>query len=72
MSQKDSLLDGLMKGLGRRLGTRRRDVHQAIERFNEELHKDETSHPDTAGATAVPDEPATPSGADQDTDAAAG
>lgn len=41
MSPKDSMLDGFMKGLGKKLGTRRREVHQAIERFNDELHKDE-------------------------------
>ncbi|MBI1295174.1 hypothetical protein GC175_09460 [bacterium] len=43
MSPKDSMLDGFMKGLGKKLGARRREVHQAIERFNEEVNKDESN-----------------------------
>jgi hypothetical protein len=39
----DSFLDGLMKGLGKQLGKRRRDVNKAIERFHEENKKDETA-----------------------------
>ena len=47
MAEKDSKLDSLMKGIGRRLGTRRRDVHKAIERFHEEVNNDETPMTDT-------------------------
>jgi hypothetical protein len=43
VSPKDSMLDGFMKGLGKKLGARRREVHQAIERFNEEVNKDEVN-----------------------------
>jgi hypothetical protein len=61
VSPKDSMLDGFMKGLGKKLGTRRREVHQAIQRFNEELNQDEPgkgvpgkdSAPATATATAT-------------------
>lgn len=51
MAQKDSMLDGFMKGLGKKLGTRRRDVHQAIKRFNQELNQDETPVPPKATPT---------------------
>ena len=57
MSPKDSMLDGFMKGLGKKLGTRRREVHQAIQRFNEELNQDEPGKgvpgKDSATATAT-------------------
>ncbi|MBX3001219.1 MAG: hypothetical protein KF893_22050 [Caldilineaceae bacterium] len=39
---KDSFLDSLMKGVGKQLGKRRRDVNKAIERFHEENNKDES------------------------------
>lgn len=38
MSSKDSMLDSLMKGIGRQLGKRRKEVHQAIDRFKEEAN----------------------------------
>lgn len=38
---KDSFLESLMKGVGKQLGKRRRDVNKAIERFHEENNKDE-------------------------------
>ncbi len=47
MAEKDSKLDSLMKGIGRRLGKRRRDVHKAIDRFHEEVNNDETAMTDT-------------------------
>lgn len=57
MSPKDSMLDGFMKGLGKKLGTRRREVHQAIQRFNEELNQEEpgkgVSGKDSATASAT-------------------
>jgi Sec-independent protein translocase protein TatA len=39
--KNDSFLDGLMKGVGRKLGARRRQVHESIERFHEELQKED-------------------------------
>ena len=56
MSPKDSMLDGFMKGLGKKLGTRRREVHQAIQRFNEELNQDEPGKgvPDKESAPVAP------------------
>lgn len=38
---KDSFLDSLMMGLGKQLGKRRRDVHKAIDRFQEEVNQDD-------------------------------
>jgi hypothetical protein len=47
---KDSFLDGLMKGVGKQLGKRRRDVNKAIDRFHEEANKDEMKAPEPVSA----------------------
>jgi Sec-independent protein translocase protein TatA len=39
--ENDSFFEGLMKGVGRKLGERRRQVHESIERFHEELQKED-------------------------------
>lgn len=56
------MLDGFMKGLGKKLGTRRREVHQAIQRFNEELNQEEPGKgvpgKDSAPASATATAPA--------------
>jgi hypothetical protein len=67
VSEKESMLDSLMKGLGRQLGKRRREVHQAIDRFKEEANLDEAppaapAEPETKRAGQVPDDAASPEG----------
>jgi hypothetical protein len=61
MAEKnESFLDGFMKGLGRKLGARRRQVHESIERFHEELQKEDEAPPKeekTATSKAAEPEP---------------
>lgn len=51
--KKESTLDSFAKALGRKLGKRRKEVHQSIERFHEEANKaDESTTPPTETSTA--------------------
>ncbi len=54
--KKDNPLDSFAKTLGRKLGQRRKDVHQSIARFHAEANKEEATTP--AADPPIPDEEA--------------
>jgi Sec-independent protein translocase protein TatA len=68
--ENDSFFEGLMKGVGRKLGERRRQVHESIERFHEELQKeDEDVQKEDKPAASKPVEQAPDQTGPEDNDA---